>query len=81
MPAAEFVRERILDISRGKPGTDATAILASLTPLIERTFRYAYMLATNKRDEMNQDGRGDEMDKLVKAARELQHSLQKPAPK
>ena len=34
------------------------------------------MLATHKRDELIQEGRGDEIEKLVEAARELQDSLQ-----
>ena len=46
-----------------------------MAPLIERTFRYTYMLATHKRDELLQDGRCEEMGKLVKAARDLQDSL------
>ena len=76
MPAAEFVRERILGIARGESGANTAAVLAALTPLIERTFRYTYMLATHKRDDLTRDGRGDEMEKLVKAARDLQDSLQ-----
>ena len=40
------------------------------------TFRFTYMLATHKRDELSRDWRGDEMEKLVKAARELQDLLQ-----
>ena len=40
------------------------------------TFRFTYMLATHKRDELSRDWRGDEMEKLAKAARELQDLLQ-----
>ena len=76
VPVAEFVRERILGIARGRAGSDSSAVAADLAPLIERTFRYVYMLATHKRDELIRDGRGDEMEKLVKAARELQDQLQ-----
>ena len=74
VPAAEFVRATILEVARGRerPGAD----LASLAPLIERTFRYAWMLATHRRDELIEAGRGEEMEKLVEAARELQESLQ-----
>ena len=75
VPVAEFVRDRILEIVRGRAAADISGIPADLAPLIERTFRYTYMLATQKRDELIQDGRGDEMEKLVKAARELQDSL------
>ena len=59
-PAAEFVRKGILDVARGRAG----ATPASLAPLIERSFRYAYMLVTQKRDELIREGRGEEMEKL-----------------
>ena len=72
VPVAEFVRERILNIARGLAAAD---IPADLVSLIERTFRYTYMLATLRREELIRDGRGDEMEKLVKAARELQDAL------
>ena len=75
IPVAEFVRDRTLEIARGHGSADPTAIPADLAPLIERTFRYTWMLATHKRDELNQAGRGEEMEKLVKEARALQDSL------
>lgn len=34
-------------------------LYAELAPLIERTFRYVYMLTTLRRDELIRDGRGD----------------------
>ena len=76
VPAAEFVRKKILDITRGRADTGADAVPASLTPLIERTFRYTWMLLTHKRDELIREGRGEEMEKLAKAAQELQGRLQ-----
>ena len=51
--------------------------LASLSPLIERTFRYTYMLATRMRDEMLDDGKRKDLDHLVDEARKLQTSLLK----
>ena len=80
MPAAEFVRERILDIARAGPGPDSPGIPAQLTPLIERTFRYAYILATLKRDEMVAAGRGEEIDALAETVRELENSLKRGVP-
>ena len=76
VPAAEFVRKRILDIARGRADAGADWIPASVMPLIERTFRYTWMLATQKRDELIREGRGEEMEKLAKAAQELQGQLQ-----
>lgn len=75
MPVAEFVRDGILQIAQGGDTADSTAIPTHLASLIERTFRYVYMLATLRRDELVRDGRGDEMENLVKAARELQDRL------
>ena len=57
VPAAEFVRKRIQDAARGRAG----ATPPSLTPLIERTFHYAYMPVTHRHDELIRDGRREEM--------------------
>ena len=76
VPAAEFVRKTILDVARGCADDSAGAAPASLTPLIERSFRYAYMLVTHKRDELIREGRGQEMEKLAKDAQTLQDQLQ-----
>lgn len=73
VPAAEFVRERILAIAR----EDTSPNLAALAPLIERTFRYTWALATHRRDELDGEERGEEMKALMKEARELQDRLQK----
>ena len=75
MPAAEFVRERILALARDPEGADRTPVPASMAPLIERMFRYTWFLATEKRDAMVREGRQDELDELVAEARGLQESL------
>lgn len=80
VPAAEFVRNKMLDVARGPAHTGTDATPTSLTPLIERTFRYTWMLATHKRDELIRQGRGEEMEKLAKDAQELQDQLQGGAP-
>ena len=79
MPAAEFVRERILALARDPESTDRATVPASMVPLIERMFRYTWFLATEKRDAMVREGRGDEIDKLVAEARGLQESLRRAA--
>ena len=76
VPAAEFVRAAVLGAARG--GGDAPD-LAVLAPLIERTFRYAWVLATLQRDEMAADGRSEEMERLVESAKTLQQELQNGA--
>ncbi|MYK32598.1 MAG: hypothetical protein F4051_13050 [Boseongicola sp. SB0670_bin_30] len=73
---SEFVRDRLLAIVRGNAAAGSAESLASLAPLIERTFRYTWFLATRTRDEMLQEGCHDEVDELVRQARELQDRLQ-----
>lgn len=72
--AAEFVRATVLDAARGAPS------LAALAPQIERTFRYAWVLATLKRSEMAADGRGGEMERLVEEAKAFQRDLRRGLP-
>ena len=72
---AEFVRERILDLVRSPAAPAFPPVPANLTPLIERTFRYTYMLATRMRADMIDNDEREEIEKLIKEARELQASL------
>ena len=75
MPAAEFVREKMLALARGPENADPAAPPASMAPLIERMFRYTWFLATERRDAMVHEGRGEELDWLVAEARAFQESL------
>ena len=75
MPAAEFVRERILALAREPESADASPMPPSLAPLIERMFRYTWFLATEKRDAMMREGRAEELDALVEEARAFHDSL------
>ena len=43
-------------------------------------FRYAWFLATEKRDAMLREGRGEEVDRLVAEARAFQETLRRGAP-
>ena len=80
IPLAEFVREKLLEIARGNSSVDSAATVAALAPLIERTFRYTWILDTHRRDELTQEGRADEIKELVAQARELQDRLQETDP-
>ena len=71
LAAPEFVRFAALAVIRDGTGDPA----ARLAPLIERTFRATYMLATKMRDEMLDAGRGEDLDALIRTARELQDEL------
>ncbi|MDE0050572.1 MAG: hypothetical protein OXO52_12345 [Rhodospirillales bacterium] len=75
MPAAEFVRVKMLALARGTDRADAPAGAPSMAPLIERMFRYTWFLATERRDAMLHEGRGEELDRLVAEARAFQESL------
>ena len=71
-PAAEFVRETTLAFAR----TPARAGADPIPPaLIERIFRYTWFMATEKRDAMIREGRGEEVDRLVAEARTFHASL------
>ena len=80
IPAAEFVRERILALARATESVEAGAVAGSMAPLIERMFRYTWFLATEKRDAMVREGREDEVDKLIAEARAFQESLRRDVP-
>ncbi len=77
MPAAEFVRERILALARAPASVEMGAVAGSMAPLVERMFRYVWFLATEKRDAMVREGREDEVDRLIAEARAFQQSLRK----
>lgn len=71
--AAEFVRFAVRAAVEAGPGAIGAA--DRLAPLIERTFRYSYMIATRMRDDMAAEGRDHEMEALVRTARALQDEL------
>lgn len=76
LAAAEFVRFAALAAigdGSGEPPEPGPA--DRLAPLIERTFRYSYMMATGMRDDMRRAGRDEELEALIAAARELQKDL------
>ncbi len=80
LPAAEFVREKILALARGTGRVGTPSVPPTLAPLIERMFRYTWFLATEKRDAMVREGREAELEKLVGEARAFQDSLGRGAP-
>ena len=80
MPAAEFVRERILALARAPESGERATMTTSMAPLIERMFRYTWFLATERRDAMAREGRQDELDALVAEARAFQETLRRGAP-
>ena len=77
LPAAEFVRERILALARNPESADGPPVGPCLAPLMERMFRYTWFLATERRDAMMREGRAEELDALVEEARAFQDSLRR----
>ena len=75
MNAAEFARHAALGVASGQYGAEQGALPPQYADLIERIFRSTHILVTLKRDELLRDGRGEELDELVKSTRSLQESL------
>ena len=69
----EFVRFAALAAMEEAPAAPGSC--DRLVPLIERTFRYAHVLASAMRGRMLAAGREKELDELVVAARALQDEL------
>ena len=67
------MRAPVLVCATEMAGAPVVSLL--LEPLIERTFRYCYMVATKMRDEMIRERREEEPEKLIAGARALQESL------
>ncbi len=69
----EFVRFAALAAMEEAPAAPDSC--DRLAPLIERTFRYAHVLASAMRGRMLDGGREKELEELVAAARALQDEL------
>ena len=69
-PAGELVRSGALALAEDRLGASPPA---TVTPghlaLIETVWRMVYVLGTLNRDRMLEDGRGEELDDIVAAAR------------
>ncbi len=77
---AEFVREKVLDLVRNPENAAPVSLPAHLVPLIERTFRYAYIIATKIRGDMIDNGDRERLERLVDEARKLQNALKNSPP-
>ena len=77
---AEFVREKVLALVRNREDPASFSLPAHLVPLIERTFRYAYIIATKIRGDMIDNGDRERLERLVDEARKLQNTLKNSPP-
>ena len=75
IPAAEYVRNAAMDAAEGR----TAALDAEMVETIRRIYRSTYIVATLKRNEMHREGRAEEIEKMVQAARESQALLRKQA--
>ena len=69
----------MLALARAPKNVEPAPVAPSMAPLIERMFRYTWFLATERRDAMVREGRGDELDRLIAEARAFQDSLRRDA--
>ena len=75
MPGAEYVRMAALDAAEGKTAALSTEIVET----IRRIYRGTYIVSALKHDEMLREGREEEMEKTIRAARESQSLLAEQA--
>ena len=64
-----------MDAADGK----MAALDTEMVETIRRIFRGTHILVTLKRDQVIREGRGEELDELVKSTRALQKSLHEEA--
>ena len=69
------MRDRFSISSAARRGLTSPRFSADLAPLVERTFRYTYMLATKMRDDLIEDGQNEALERLIAEARKLQSEL------
>ena len=79
MTAAELVRYAAVSLSTGKIGPSSPPIPPEITAQIERIYRGVYLLSTLKRDDMIQQGRKEECDRIGQDARDSQTLIQEAA--
>ena len=72
---ATFVRNAALADAANQNAMASGAVPPEVLELIKRIYRGTYMLSTLKRDEMIREGRGEEVDRTVQAARDIQDFL------
>ena len=79
VPAGKLVRDTVLDLARDRIGIASGALQPGHAALLEGVYRGVYILSTLKREEMLRQGRGQELDEIVQAARNAQAEALKPS--
>ena len=70
-----FVRDAALSLAAQQSGPKSPSISSGIEELIKQTFRYTFILATIKRDELSATGSQQSVDAAVMLAREAQDEL------
>ena len=70
-----FVRNAALADAADQKTTTSNGLTPEILELIKRIYRSTYILSTIKRDEMIHDGRREELDRTIQAAREAEAFL------
>ena len=69
---ATFARNAVLHAADKLTAGSGGALPPGILELVKRTYRSAYILSTLKRDEMVREGRQEELELTVQAARDAQ---------
>ena len=75
MTAAELVRTAAIAAVGDRPALEGSD--GHLTAQIDQIFRYVHILATAMRNDMLENGRGEELEELIRSARQLQNEVKK----
>ena len=70
-----FVREAALTHAAGQTGAESVAFSPGIEELIKQTFRYAFVLASIKRDDLVRDHRDQDIENAIDLARNAQDEL------
>ena len=75
MTPGEYVRHAALSLGADAPAAIPAELSPALVRLIGQTFRAAYFASTVKHNEMLRDGRGEEIDDIIKQGRLAQAEI------
>lgn len=79
MTAAELVRHAAVSFATGKLTANSPGFPPEIAAQIERIYRGVYLLSTLQRGELVREGRKNELDRVMKGARESQNSIMENA--
>ena len=69
---ATFARNAVLNAIAEPAAASGSALPPGILELVKRTYRSAYILSTLKRDDMIREGRQEQLEQTVRAARDAE---------